>query len=341
MRFWLIPFLMLTVPHALHAEALNAGFVHGLWYNNETVLADQPTRVYVAIRNNTGADLTGTVTFFADDKRLGSQAVSALDNRLIESWIDWTPQYGEHALRAELTRMRLSTVGSSTETVAVSVAAATDTIFVDYDTDSDGMGNETDSDDDGDRISDADELREGTDPLVADRADSDDAKKERERAPAKGSDEATAQDTVATSDGPEGIERYLTPSRADTLLSGVTHWTEAAKQRLDTYRANRAMERATTSVPAIVVNGDGFGEITRSTEASAATTDTSEMENNFMSDIIVLMGKLLGGIFTGILLIISWLLGHPSLIQLFLLLGILFGIYLIARKLGRRPMKKK
>lgn len=340
MRFWLIPFLMLAVPNSLQAEALNAGFVQGLWYSQETVFADQPTRVYVAIRNNTGADLTGTVTFFADDKRLGSQAVSALDNRLIESWIDWTPHYGEHALRAELTRMRLSTVGSSTDRVDVSVAAATDSVFADYDTDRDGVGNEADSDDDGDRISDAEELRNGTDPLIPDR-DSNDSKARHELDGADDSDVAASPDIGSPIGNTEGIERYLTPSRADTLLTSVTDWAEATKQKLDTYRATRATREATTSIPVIPVNSDGFGEITRSTEATVASVDIPSAEGSFMGDVVTLIGKLLTGIFTLLLFILSWFLGHPSLIQLSLLFGILVGMYLLARKLGRRPAKMK
>ncbi len=340
MRYWLIPLLLLTVTNSLQAEALNAGFVQGLWYSQETVFAEVPTRVYVAIRNNTGADLTGTVTFFVDDKRLGSQAVSALNNRLIESWIDWMPRYGEHTLRAELTRLRLSVVGSSTETVSAALAAATDSVFVDYDTDADGIGDETDSDDDGDRISDTEESSSGTDPLVADHVASESQVK-RERDATNSSGETAVLSTDTTSGSYEGIERYLTPSRADTLLTGVTHWAEVAKQQLDAYRAARAIDHATTSVPAIAVNNDGFGEITRSTEATAASVDVPRAEGAFMGDVVMLIGTLLRGIFTALLFVLSWFLGHPSLVQFSLLLGILVGIYLLARKLGRRPTTKK
>ena len=150
-----------------NAQESNAGIVQGLWYSNEVVFAGETTRIYVAIRNNTGSDLTGTIEFLDGEKKLERKQVQALDGRIIESWADWTPSYGTHTLTANLSRTELFAVGSTTQEVEVVSVTTSDTLFVDYDTDKDGTGNQTDTDDDQDAISDADEIKNGTDPLVA------------------------------------------------------------------------------------------------------------------------------------------------------------------------------
>jgi hypothetical protein len=160
--------LFLAIPLCVsYAQEFNAGIVQGLWYSQDTVFAGDTVRIYVAIRNNTGSDLSGTVEFFDGDKRLERKNVQALDGRIIESWADWTPTYGTHTLSANLARTELHKVGSSTQAVEVTSALAEDVLFVDYDTDKDTIGNEDDADDDGDKISDAQEKQNGTDPLVA------------------------------------------------------------------------------------------------------------------------------------------------------------------------------
>ncbi len=330
--------LALMCPLGAFAEDINAGFVRGFWYSSDAVFADTPTRVYVAIRNNTGADLTGTVTFFANDKRIGTQPVSALNNRIIESWVDWEPAYGEYELRAELSRVKLSAVGATTETVDSALAAATDTLFVDYDTDRDGAGNTTDTDDDNDTVTDEDEAVRGSDPL----------KKDTEGDDTRVSDTEDTREVSATTnvspDTAGGLERYLTPSRADTLLGGITTWANTAKDKLDTYREERAAaKRRADAPPAIAVNNDGFGEITRTTGDVISEANRDEAPNGIVSDFIGLVGKLLAGIMSLVLFTLSWTLGHALILQLLLLIGILGGTYFLARKMGGRPMvvKKK
>ncbi len=338
MWHWFIALILISTPLSMHAEEINAGFVRGIWYSSERVFADTPTRVYVAIRNNTGADLTGTVTFFANDKKLGTQPVAALNNRIIESWVDWEPAYGEHTLRAELSRVKLSAVGSETETVATALAAATDTLFVDYDTDSDDVGNATDDDDDGDGASDTTEATNGTHPLVASNTKTEAAPRATEQVDVATVPVRSASDNTTVG----GLERYLTPSRADTLLGSITSWADTTKAKLDTYRDERARERAAEEqAPQITVDNNGFGEVTRSTDPDAAPEAPSNPPNSLVSDLVALIGTLLGGIMTLILSGISLLLGHALVLQLLLLLAILAGTYITARKLSHRPIAKK
>ncbi len=79
------------IPTAILAAEFNAGFVQGLWYSDEHLIDDKTIRIYVALRNNTKHDLTGTVRFEDGTKRIGSTEIRALPGRLVEAWIDWLP----------------------------------------------------------------------------------------------------------------------------------------------------------------------------------------------------------------------------------------------------------
>lgn len=337
---WGILILLLLLSPTLHAQEFNAGFVQGLWYSQETFFADDSVRIYVAIRNNTGSDLTGTVEFFDNDTRIGRSTVSALDGRIIESWVDWKPSYGEHTISASISKIELHTVGEKTEAVTVRSALAEDIRFVDRDTDKDGVGDKDDIDDDGDGISDAVEQRNGTDPLTFDEPP---AAPEETQSSARETSGASAGTGTSTA---QGLEQYLTPSRADTMLGSITQYTQTLKQDLDAYRASRNTvqngETTADTVPLIEVDKDGFGEITRTNSEAVDTTPTKdtakpEKPQGFMGDMITFIGNILNGLYTGALGILSWTLAYPILIQLLLLLGILYGMYKIAKKLGGRP----
>lgn len=338
MRLVILCIALLWQPIPTLANDINAGFVSGFWYSSDTVFANETVRVYVAIRNNTDADLTGTVIFYANDTRLGNQSVSALDGRIIESWIDWTPSYGNYELRAELKRVTLSNAGQDTETVPVALAAATDSLFVDFDTDGDGIGNEEDLDDDGDGISDEDEIAAGTDPLIYNESNDttqDDDIDTISTATAEAKNEQVTTGTEA------GLERYLTPSRADTLLTNVTNWADTTKQQLDTYRETRQADHVRSNAPVVSVNSDGFGDVVRSTDVRSTTTSLEHRGNGVIAELVGFIGNLLNLLFSALLAITSWVLGYAILIQLLLLLGILSGTYYLARKFGGRPSGKR
>ncbi len=320
--------LILLVTHVTQASAPNAGFVQGFWFSSPEPFAGETVRIYVALRNNAGGDLTGTVSFYVDDKAIGSQQVSALDNRIIESWTDWKPTYGAHTIRAELRRGSLSTANGADPT-NITLGAAEETLFIDYDTDADGIGNQDDIDDDGDGISDETEVKNGTDPLIYDEPVAEETE--------------SAADTTSLSEtttAPAGLEQYLTPSRVDTMLGNITAWASSTKAQVDSYRETRAAaEAGTDTTDTVEVNNDGFGEITRSTDPVAPTVKPAELPNGFVGDSIRLVGKVISGIISLILALASWLLGNPILIQLLLLLGILFALTITARTLSRRPLK--
>jgi hypothetical protein len=341
-RVSILIFILFTLPfNAVSAQSSNAGIVQGLWYSQEKVFAGEKVRIYVAIRNNTGGDLKGIVEFFDGEKKLERQNVQALSGRIIESWTDWTPTYGSHNLKATIIRTELSRVGSSTKEIVVSSALAEDTLFVDYDTDKDGIGNTEDVNDDNDTFTDAEEKQNGTDPLVKNEVTvqtetSND--KEEVRDVAETDDEDDKR--VTTQNSSAGLEQYLAPSRAETVLTSVTQYVDTAKQKVDNYRETRAETKAAElkkDAEIEAVNEDGFGAVTR-TENGDTTKDELQKEkgSGFLDKTFALVTTLFNSMYTFVLWTISFVLGHPMLVQLAILLGILFIIIRLAAKFGNR-----
>lgn len=332
------------------AQSSNAGIVKGLWYSKENIFAGEKVRVYIAIRNNTESDLKGIVEFFDGDKKLERQNVQALSGRIIESWTDWTPSYGSHSLKATLTRTELSTVGSSTAEVVVVSALAEDTLFVDYDTDKDSAGDEKDSDDDGDGKSDTDEKAAGTDPLVKNVAPAvETAKSEsiENDKPSKTPSSTPAEDGD-TSNISEGLEQYLAPSRAESVLSTVSEYIETTKQKVDSYRVARrdadrtqidaetTREEGRSSTTQMQTSAGGFGEVERD-----SADGTQKNAEGFLDKALRTISAVSSNVYTLILWIVSFVLGHPMFVQLAILLGILLTILRLAAKFGRRKSRSQ
>lgn len=335
-RFAII--ILLIIPS--FANASNAGIVRGLWYDQETFFAGETVRVYVAVRNNTGADLSGTVEFFVNGNKIERNNIAALDGRIIESWADWTPDYGTSSISATLSRTELSSTASGTKAVEVVSALAEDVVFIDYDTDKDGLGNLVDKDD-GDGITDQDEKNAGTDPLVYNKQNSEVNSSETSGSTTTAINRSSEGNTYDNHTGAsEGLEQFLTPSRADTVLGNVTETIHATKQKLDDYIKTRQQQSNKQTVKNIKVNQDGFGEIERVSSEERKDVEskpTAEKPSGFFGDILTIFGKIFSSIFTVVLAALSFVLGYPALIQLFLLFLILYVMYRLAKKAGSRP----
>lgn len=319
---------LLSLPSVTHAQEFNAGFVQGLWYSQENIVAQQQVRIYVAIRNNSGGDLSGTVEFIDNGTRIERKSVEALDGRIVESWTDWTPSYGSHTLQANLIRADLSGDGENTQTASVTSSLAEDVVFVDYDTDNDGIGNQEDTDDDGDGISDKEEEENGTNPLVPNK---------KIELPTKDEIDPVQEETT-DSIGPEGLEQYLANSEAENLLAAITTHINDTKKNLDEYREKRIKELSTpTPMPKLEVNADGFGAIIRTTKEDENKVTLPSVEGDGFADkAITLTGKLFDVAFTVVLAAFSFTLGYPAVLQLGFLILILFIIIKSAAKFGRR-----
>ncbi len=329
-----IVFLLFSVS-AVHAAELNAGFVQGLWYGKDDLVANEPTRIYVALRNNTDSDLTGTVRFTDNGTRIGIAYVSALPGRIVEAWVDWTPRYGEHTVTASLSDVRAHTVGESPEIAEVENTIAEDTIFVDYDTDEDGIPNEKDTDDDNDDVSDEDENARGTNPLKAEPKEDETEEKTSDEASEEERDEeddvaedASKNDTDTTTR--EGLERFVPQGIVRDVTVSVTDTIAETKTSLDEYRDERndAIKEYFSDDP--VVTTDESGAV------ATITRSQLESEESFIESAIRGGKALVSGFYSLILWMLSSALAHPAVLELLLLVFIIYIIYRTARRMGRR-----
>lgn len=328
--------LFFLLPAHCFAES-NTGFVQGIWYSQSPVFDGVPTRIYVAVRNNTAHDLTGTVRFSDNGKRIGSSEISALSGRLVEAWVDWNPLYGSHTISAQISDATLHIIGGKTEQIDITGIVVDDTISVDYDTDGDGIGNTEDADDDNDGISDEDEYARGSNPFVtnpvviesvADSNSSSEKQKIQENSPLRPST------TIS-----QGLEQYVTDGSAHTFLSSATEKIEQIKKTVDVYREERST--ASPQGGEAVEPASEKTDISTSPSSNNATITRTQInpEKGFFTQFVAGIGSLLSALWTLSLYIISEILAHPAFVELVLLILILYGIYRTAKRLGQRNKK--
>lgn len=314
--------LLLFSPAVTSAEELNIGFVQGLWYSSEPVFVGVPTRVYVAFRNNTGSDITGTIIFQDNGKRIGSSNVSVLSGRIAEAWIDWTPTPGDHNLSVTLGNAELHAIGKEPERVDVAGIVTEDALVVDHDTDGDQVGNATDPDDDNDGVSDADEKTRGSNPLIAN-------PRAEEEVPAKAEEVKEVPQPPAAQPETEGLEKFLPDGTTDAFVNGLTDKVQDAKQSLDAYRNERNGK--------LYRKNEWSTSTINSADTATITRSKIEEERDFLGTLMAGIAAILKNIYTFLLWFLSKILAHPAFVELLLLIGILYFIYRLARRIGRRP----
>ena len=319
------------------AEEINAGFVEGVWYSQDHVFVDDPVRIYAALRNDTTSDLTGTVVFKDGNVTITKKEVGALAGRLIETWADWTPTYGDHTITVTLVDVKTHAIGEAPVTETASRASSENFIFVDRDTDGDKIGDKDDPDDDGDGVIDVEELENGTDPLSPNVEDPEEDESDTTSSELLEQEDEITGDVPPTSTSTQtGLEKYFEEGAVDTLLTTVTEKIATSKDSLDVYRENRNSDKEIVqiaeelNIPINATNTDNtLATITR-TKIEPATT-------SFFATLISGIIGILNGLYTLFLWIISKLLAHPGFIQVLLLLSILIGLYKLAKRWGRRP----
>lgn len=150
-------------------EEVNAGFVGGIWFSSDPFFAGDDVRVYAAIQNQSGLDLIGTVQFFDNDNLISESDFSIISGGLIGVWTDWKVAEGEHSFYGKIVSANKSEVGEDPVLITLKFGdSGVSQRIADIDTDGDKIGNAKDPDDDNDGISDEEEIRLGTDPLIPD-----------------------------------------------------------------------------------------------------------------------------------------------------------------------------
>lgn len=98
-------------------QTLNAGFASSLWYSKDPFFVDEKIRIYTAFQNHSGFDLTGKVSFFDGENLIGETNFTAINNSLVEKWIDWQASFGNHIFSVKLSNIKKSEPGKEPEAV--------------------------------------------------------------------------------------------------------------------------------------------------------------------------------------------------------------------------------
>lgn len=261
-------FALVLISTFIPTHAQTVGFIDGLWLSTDSPTANQSVRIYAAIRNQVGTEITGDIEFYIDDTLLVSKPVTALDGRIIEAWTDWLPKAGSYRISAQLTNLTAHNQNQTTQSLSSATQVSKQIQVTDP------------------------EPPSGTNPT---------------------SHSSTSSSTdIRSTDYTQGLEQFLRPSRAETLLRHITDWASSTEKQLANYQTVPA-DRATVTVNTLDNNAE---------ETPVATTSDMEVWDK---------GKNL------ILHILRWPLQHPAVLQLALLIGSIIGILRVARYFGGRP----
>lgn len=165
MRKFFPVFFLAFFPLLIVSAESNAGFISGFWYSRLPFFAGETVRIYTAVQNQSGENISGTIRFFNNGEEIGESNFSAPEGGLIQKWIDWQATEGNHKFQVKLFDVKNQKGENLTPSDSVSKI---DEKFADLDTDGDRLGNRDDDDDDDDGRSDVLEKKEGTNPLVFD-----------------------------------------------------------------------------------------------------------------------------------------------------------------------------
>ncbi len=161
----LVFFCALLLPIYSHAQSVNTGLIEGIWFSKDVYNVGETIRIYTAVQNNSGSEVSGEVHFFDNGETVSIEPFTVADDRIAEVWTD-TEAFveGEHTFTVSVEELKKSgREGGEEFTPKKRVSRGT--ILVIRDTDKDGIPDEEDKDDDNDGFSDNAEEKQGSDPL--------------------------------------------------------------------------------------------------------------------------------------------------------------------------------
>lgn len=196
----LVLIVLFFVPFAIFAATIsNAGFLQGgIWYSKDPFFAGETVRVYAAIFNSGLDDISGRVEFFDNQKSIGSSNFFVeRGGRFSQVWTDWQATEGNHSIKAVIVSALLLPVGKEPIPIEFEQKSASEESprLVQKDSDGDRVGNNDDPDDDNDGLTDTEEIKLGTNPLIADSPQL--VKQKTEQPTINQSEEKVADETIS------------------------------------------------------------------------------------------------------------------------------------------------
>lgn len=165
MKKLILILMFIIIPFFSFAETSNVGIIKGIWFSDADFFDGDALRIYTAVQNNSGSDVEGIIEFFDNGESLGTKPFSALNSRIIESWIDTVAVSGNHEFSVKITQISKNDVGVDTVSITAQEVFSERLAVIKIDTDGDDISDDIDADDDGDGYLDSDEIAEGSDPL--------------------------------------------------------------------------------------------------------------------------------------------------------------------------------
>lgn len=166
-----LSFAVVLPVYAQEGPLKNVGFVpSNIWYSKDSFFAGETIRVYTVIFNGSEYDIEGTVQFFDNGTPINKAAFTVQKGGKVEDVsVEYVTKEGNHIITARIVDASVLEKNGKKKLLSLeNKEAGKSEINVELDTDSDGIGNKEDFDDDNDGISDVDEIRNGTDPLLKD-----------------------------------------------------------------------------------------------------------------------------------------------------------------------------
>ncbi len=153
----------------VHADELVSFATAPLWLSSTHITEGKSVQVSTVVMKKDAESAHGTVTFFADSAVIGSADFSlSSDVGGAVVAVSTVPAKGSHKISAKISKVTVMQ-GGKEQTIAIAEEIkSSETLVVDPDNDRDGIPDATDPDDDNDGVPDSVEIKNGTNPFVAD-----------------------------------------------------------------------------------------------------------------------------------------------------------------------------
>lgn len=222
-RTFIVLLCALFLPASVHAVASVSFATSPLWLSAARIVVGKSVTISTAVMKVGDEKVTGGVTFYANEKQIGFSdfSLGAHTYGAVAS-VSWVPAPGTYNISAKITRAVITRDGKEEALVVSTEVKSSEALVVLLDIDGDGIPNMDDPDDDNDGISDDDERRGGTNPLVKD-------------APPKS--QVAGVSTSTTSD-----ILALTGDAAQSLGSSLFDRSENLRKKGGAYVGNKLME---------------------------------------------------------------------------------------------------